>query len=94
MPTYLLFDFPDYYPSGGMHDCRATFVAADDTAALQRAEELREAAPYPGLEVNVELWRLDDEDWTCVAEAERRHGLEGAAAGPGPLHAVRQDAGR
>lgn len=36
MPTYLLFDFDDYYPTGGMHDCRAVFEAATDETAVER----------------------------------------------------------
>jgi hypothetical protein len=40
--TYLLFAFADYYPSGGINDCRAVLLADGDEAAVKRANEIIE----------------------------------------------------
>jgi hypothetical protein len=62
--TYLLFDYAKHYPAGGMHDCRAAILAADDNQARQLAYEIGQEI---GLEAdNVELIKVTIGGWEDV----------------------------
>lgn len=71
MATYLLFEFADYYPGGGLGDLHTSFEASSDADAIERAvsillatkgffENLQLAAVDAGeaREVDVDLDRL------------------------------------
>ena len=66
MKPYLLFDIQQYYPSGGMGDCKIMVWADSDDEAITKIVDFVMNAKY--LAGRLEVTRIDETDWVDVSD--------------------------